>query len=55
MSGQPAVSLPLYQTRSGLPVGVMLLGRPADDAGLLQLAAQIERARHGATAGRRHW
>ena len=45
VSGQPAVSLPLYQTRSGLPVGVMLLGRPADDAGLLQLAAQIERAR----------
>jgi amidase len=45
VSGQPAVSLPLHQTASGLPVGIMLVGRPAGDAQLLQLAAQIEQAR----------
>jgi amidase len=45
VSGQPAVSLPLHQTPTGLPVGVMLVGRPGGDAQLLQLAAQIEHAR----------
>jgi amidase len=45
VSGQPAVSLPLHQTSTGLPIGVMLVGRPAADAQLLQLAAQIEQAR----------
>jgi amidase len=44
MTGQPAVSLPLHQTPQGLPVGVMLAGRPAGEAGLLALAAQVERA-----------
>jgi amidase len=29
---------------SSLPVGVMLVGRPAGDAPLLSLCAQIERA-----------
>ena len=45
VSGLPAVSLPMYQTAAGLPIGIMLLGRPAGDAALLQLAAQLERAR----------
>jgi amidase len=45
VSGLPAVSLPLYQTAAGVPIGIMLLGRPAGDAALLQLAAQLERAR----------
>jgi amidase len=43
-SGQPAVSLPLHWTPDDLPVGVMLVGRPADEAHLLALAAQIEAA-----------
>lgn len=43
-SGQPAVSLPLHMTAEGLPVGVMLIGRPAGDAALLALSAQIEAA-----------
>lgn len=45
VTGQPAVSLPLHWTSSGLPVGVMLVGRPAGEAALLGLAAQLEAAR----------
>jgi len=44
LTGQPAVSLPLHVTDAGLPVGVMLAGRPAGEAGLLSLAAQMESA-----------
>jgi amidase len=44
-TGQPAVSLPLHWTPDGLPVGVMLVGRPADEATLLRLSAQLEQAR----------
>ena len=44
-TGQPAVSLPLAQSPDGLPIGVMLVGRPADEATLLSLSAQLEAAR----------
>ncbi len=44
LTGLPAVSLPLYQAPSGLPVGVQLVERPFNDAGLLRLAAQLETA-----------
>jgi amidase len=43
-TGQPAISLPLYQSEEGLPIGMMLVGRPTGDAALLALAAQIEAA-----------
>lgn len=43
-TGQPAISLPLYQSREGLPIGMMLVGRPGGDAPLLALAAQLESA-----------
>jgi amidase len=43
VSGQPAISLPLYQDE-GLPVPVQIIGRPAGEAELLALSAQIERA-----------
>ena len=42
-TGQPAISLPLYQSAEGLPIGMMLVGRPRDEAPLLSLAAQLER------------
>ena len=45
VTGQPAITLPLHTTADGLPVGVMLAGRPAGEAPLLALAGQIERAR----------
>jgi amidase len=43
-TGQPAISLPLFQSEEGLPIGVMLVGRPGGDAALLALAAQLEAA-----------
>jgi amidase len=45
VTGQPAISLPLHWTADGLPVGSMLVGRPADEATLLSLSAQLEQAR----------
>ena len=44
MTGQPAITLPLHRTPDGLPVGVMLAGRPAGEAALLGLAVQVEAA-----------
>ncbi|MDQ1485776.1 MAG: amidase [Actinomycetota bacterium] len=45
LTGQPAISLPLWWSATGLPIGVMLAGRPAGEAALLGLAAQLEAAR----------
>jgi amidase len=45
VTGQPAVSVPLYWTEEGLPIGTMLVGRPADEATLVSLSAQVEAAR----------
>lgn len=44
VTGMPAVSLPLHWTPDGLPVGVMLAARPAEEQLLLSLAAQVETA-----------
>jgi amidase len=44
VTGMPAVSLPLHWTPAGLPVGVMLAARPAEEELLLSLAAQVETA-----------
>ena len=44
-TGQPGVSLPLLEGQDGLPLGVQLVGRPAGEAGLLALSAQLEQAR----------
>jgi amidase len=43
-TGQPAISLPLHWSASGLPVGVQLVAGFGADALLLQLAAQLEQA-----------
>ncbi|HEY9390332.1 MAG TPA: amidase [Mycobacteriales bacterium] len=45
VTGQPAVNVPLYWNRQGHPIGVMLVGRPADEATLISLSAQLEAAR----------
>ena len=44
ITGQPAISLPLYQSVEGLPIGMMLVGRRADETTLLSLAGQLEAA-----------
>ncbi len=44
VTGQPAISLPLYQGDDGLPTGVQLVGPPAREEVLLSLAAQLEAA-----------
>jgi amidase len=43
-TGQPAISLPLHWSKSGLPIGVQFVGRFGEEHVLLQLAAQIEKA-----------
>ncbi len=45
VTGQPAISVPLFHGEDGLPTAVQLAGRPADEATLLSLAAQLEAAR----------
>jgi amidase len=55
VTGMPAVSLPLHWTPSGLPVGVMLAARPAEEDLLLSLAAQIETASPWADRRPRGW
>lgn len=44
-TGQPAISLPNGFTSSGLPIGLQIVGRPNDEAGVLALAAAFEQAR----------
>jgi amidase len=43
-SGQPAVSLPLFDGPDGLPLAVQIAGRPAGEGHLLALAAALEEA-----------
>jgi amidase len=42
--GTPAMSLPLAMHSSGLPIGVQIAGRPADEHTVLQVAAALETA-----------
>ena len=44
VTGQPAVSLPLFRGDDGLPLAVQIAGRPAGEGALLSLAAQLEAA-----------
>ncbi len=42
-TGQPSLSLPLWQSEGGLPIGMMFTGRFADEATLYRLAGQLEK------------
>jgi amidase len=45
IAGLPAVSVPLHWSEDGLPIGVQLVGGPADEATLFRVSAQLEEAR----------
>ena len=45
VTGQPAISLPLAQSRKGLPIGIQLAAPLGEDARLITLAAWLERER----------
>jgi amidase len=45
ITGNPAMSVPLWWNADGLPIGVHFLGRFGDEATLFRLAAQLEQAR----------
>jgi len=51
ITGNPAMSVPLWWNEAGLPIGVHFLGRFGDEATLIRLASQLEAARPW--AGRR--
>jgi amidase len=42
LTGCPAISVPCGFTKSGLPVGLQLVGRPRGEAELLHFAARLE-------------
>jgi amidase len=42
-TGQPSLSLPLWQSESGLPIGMMFTAKFADEATLYRLAGQLEK------------
>lgn len=44
VTGQPAINLPLYWNKDGLPIGVQFVGRFGDELTLLKLAGELEKA-----------
>ena len=44
ITGQPAISLPLHMSASGLPVGVQLVAASWREGLLLRVASQLEKA-----------
>src|SRR5208283_5270670 len=44
-TGQPAMNVPLYCDKNGLPCGVQFIAPFGDEATLFRLAAQLEKAK----------
>jgi amidase len=44
ITGQPAMSVPLFCNQDGLPIGSQFVARYGDEATLFRLAAQLEMA-----------
>jgi amidase len=45
LCGLPAISVPLYWTKTGLPLGVQFMGPFGHEAVLFRLAGQLEKAK----------
>jgi Asp-tRNA(Asn)/Glu-tRNA(Gln) amidotransferase A subunit family amidase len=45
ITGQPAMSVPLFWNKGNIPIGVQFAARFGDEATLFRLAAQLEQAR----------
>jgi len=45
LTGQPAISLPLYETEDGLPIGTQIWTKKGAESQLLQIAKQLEDAK----------
>ena len=45
VTGQPAMSVPLYWNDAGLPIGMHFVGKWGDEATLFRLAGQLEKAK----------
>lgn len=43
VTGQPAITLPLGQSRSGLPIGIQFMARFGEEGTLIRLASSLER------------
>jgi len=43
VTGQPAISLPLGQSKSGLPIGVQFMARFGEESALISLASSLEK------------
>lgn len=54
-SGQPSMSLPLWQSEAGLPIGMMFSGRYGDEATLFRLAGQLEKECPWGQRRPKHW
>jgi amidase len=46
LTGRPSITLPLYWTSAGLPIGMMLTGHWGQEGTLLALGTQIEASRY---------
>ena len=54
-TGQPSMSVPLWESEGGLPVGMMFTGRFADEATLYRLAGQLEKEQPWAARRPKLW
>ena len=45
VTGQPAMSVPLYWNETGLPIGMHFVGKWGDETTLFRLAGQLEKAK----------
>ncbi|GAK43979.1 amidase [Tepidicaulis marinus] len=54
-TGQPSMSVPLWQSASGLPIGMMFTGRYGDEGTLFRLAGQLEKECPWKDRRPKHW